>query len=414
VKKLADEGKFGGVRSVVVKTPLDPAIQSRAESAMENLLRQYGTQYGVKQGALVLMEPSGAVRAIVGGRDYGASQFNRATDALRQPGSSFKPYVYTAALMNGYTSASVVTDGPITIGNWSPQNYGRSFAGRVTLMSALARSLNTVPIRLGLAVGLNKVISAAEQMGVRTPLRLNRALALGTSEVTVLDQAAGYSTLANGGYRTVPFAAVEVLDTQGNMLWRHNRDAAPPERTLPEDTAAEMNKLMVNVVEGGTGRRAIVNGVKIGGKTGTSQSYRDAWFIGYSGNFTCAVWFGNDDYTSTREMTGGSLPAMAFAEVMTTAHAGIDLKPLPGISPATPAAAGAAVADAGAAYDAGQDGRLPRKAALVLDQISGMMRQAVVAQAGSGDTTSAAASASRTSVPLEETRAATSVSTRIN
>ncbi|MGQ4272452.1 transglycosylase domain-containing protein [Terrihabitans sp. B22-R8] len=386
VKKLADAGKLGGSRSVVVKTSLDPAVQSRAEESIENLLRQYGTQYGVKQAGLVLMEPFGAVRAIVGGRDYGASQFNRGTDALRQPGSSFKPYVYTAAMMNGYTANSIVTDGPITIGNWSPQNYGRSFAGRVTLMSALARSLNTVPIRLGLAVGLNKVVETAKLMGVRTPLRINRALALGTSEVTVLDQAAGYSSLANGGFRVEPYAAVEISDNRGALLWRHDRDAPAPERTIPAEAAAEMNRLMVNVVDAGTGRRAALEGLKIGGKTGTSQDYRDAWFIGYSGDFTCAVWFGNDNYSGTREMTGGTLPAMAFKEVMTVAQAGVDPRPIPGISPSGAPSAAIASAASPESHDNNQNGRLPRRASIVLDQINDLMQKAEIASISNVDT----------------------------
>jgi penicillin-binding protein 1A len=398
VKRLSDAGKFGGARSVVVKTPLDPAVQERAEAAVENTLRQYGPQYGVKQGAVVLMEPLGAVRAMVGGRDYGASQFNRATDALRQPGSSFKAYVYTTAMMNGYTGNSVVTDGPISIGNWSPQNYGHSFAGPVTLQNALARSLNTVPIRLGLAVGLNKVIDTAKLMGVRTPLRINRALALGTSEVTVLDQATGYSTLANGGFRIEPYAAVEVADSQGNILWRHDRDAAQPERTIPPNAISEMNRLMVNVVENGTGRRAIVDGVKVGGKTGTSQDYRDAWFIGFSGNFTCAVWFGNDDYTGTREMTGGSLPAMTFKDIMTLAQAGAPPQAIPGIEP-TGRTSGNQVAAAAAspAYDSGQNGRLARRASGVLDDITRLMEHAVPGSAGARQGADAGTTSGQTS-----------------
>jgi penicillin-binding protein 1A len=384
VKRLSDDGKLGGVRSVIVKTPLDPAVQAKAEETIENMLRQYGPQYGVKQAGVVLMEPQGAVRAMVGGRDYGASQFNRAADALRQPGSSFKPYVYTAAMMNGYTSTSIVTDGPITIGNWSPQNYGLSFAGRVTLMSAMARSLNTVPIRLGRAIGLDKVIETAKNMGVRTPLRLNRALALGTSEVTVLDQAVGFSSLANGGFKSVPYAATEIRDSAGRILWRHERDAPPLERTIPPEAVSEMNRVMVNVVEAGTGRRAAVDNTRIAGKTGTSQDYRDAWFIGYSGDFTCAVWFGNDDYSGTREMTGGSLPAMSFKEIMTVAQAGVDPRPIPGLAPVAKGQQIAAASAPEPSLDSGNGGRLPRRASLLLDEIDGLMRNASSSLASAG------------------------------
>jgi penicillin-binding protein 1A len=329
------------------------------------------------------MEPLGAVRAIVGGRDYGASQFNRATDAERQPGSSFKVYVYTTAMMNGYNPMSIVTDGPISIGNWSPQNYGHSFAGPTTLMNALARSYNTVPVRLGRALGLDKVVQTAASMGVRTPLRINRALALGTSEVTVLDQAAGYSTLANGGFKTVPYAAVEISDNLGNVIWSHEKNAPRAERTIPPQAVADMNKLLVNVVENGTGRRAILPGLTVGGKTGTSQDYRDAWFIGFTGDLTCAVWFGNDDFTGTRNMTGGSLPAMAFHEVMTVAQAGMEPKPIPGIAPRGGGASVPVAANTSdSPDDAAQSGRLPRRAAIVLDEIHTLMMRASGATAG--------------------------------
>jgi penicillin-binding protein 1A len=383
VKKLSDEGKLKGIRSVIVKTPLDPTVQKKAEEAIDNHLRQYGAQYGVKQAALVLMEPLGAVRAIVGGRDYGASQFNRATDAERQPGSSFKVYVYTTAMMNGYTPNSVVTDGPIAIGNWSPQNYGHSYAGPTTLMNALTRSYNTVPVRLGRALGLDKVVQTAVNMGVRTPLRINKALALGTSEVTVLDQATGYSALANGGFKIEPYAAVEIRDNVGNVLWSHERDAPKPERTVPPQAVSDMNKILVNVVENGTGRRAILPGITVGGKTGTSQDYRDAWFVGFTGDLTCAVWFGNDDFTGTRNMTGGSLPAMTFHDVMTVAMAGIDPTPIPGIAPRG-GGAGAPIAavNTDGPDAAAQAGRLPRRASIVLDEINTLMMRAAGASAG--------------------------------
>jgi penicillin-binding protein 1A len=382
VKKLADAGKLKGIRSVIVKTPLDPAVQKKAEEAIENNLRTYGAQYGVKQAALVLMEPLGAVRAIVGGRDYGASQFNRATDAERQPGSSFKVYVYTTAMMNGYNPMSIVTDGPISIGNWSPQNYSHGYAGPTTLMNALAHSYNTVPVRLGRALGLDKVVKTAVAMGVRTPLRINRALALGTSEVTVLDQATGYSTLANGGFRVEPYAAVEIRDNLGNVLWSHERDAPQPERTIPPQAVGFMNQLLVNVVENGTGRRAILPGITVGGKTGTSQDYRDAWFIGFTGDLTCAVWFGNDDFTGARNMTGGSLPAMTFHDVMTVAQGSNEPKPIPGIAPRGGGSAPVAAVSTDTPDEAAQAGRLPRRASAVLDEIHTLMIRASGASAG--------------------------------
>ena len=375
VKALADEGKFGDARSLVVRTALDPALQARAESSIENTLRQYGQQYGVKQASMALIEPQGAVRAMVGGRDYGASQFNRASEALRQPGSSFKVYVYTTAMLNGYTPTSVVLDGPITIGTWSPHNYSNRYHGKVQLITALTHSYNTVPVRLGRAVGLDKVIDTAVRMGVRTPLRLNRALALGTSEVTILDQATGYNTLANGGYRTVPYAVLDVRDSQGTILWRHDRDGKQPERVLAPQIVAEMNQMLVNVVENGTGRRAQIPGIRVGGKTGTSQDYRDGWFIGFTGDFTCAVWFGNDDYTGTKKMTGGTLPAMVWHDVMTLAESGVDPKPIPGVAPATGGAARVAERTGPPTGEPAGD-RLSRRAVSVLNDIEAMMRRA--------------------------------------
>jgi penicillin-binding protein 1A len=359
----------------VVRTALDPALQARAESSIENTLRQYGQQYDVKQASMALIEPQGAVRAMVGGRDYGASQFNRASDALRQPGSSFKVYVYTTAMLNGYTPKSVVLDGPITIGNWSPHNYSNRYHGRVQLITALTHSYNTVPVRLGRAVGLDKVIDTAVRMGVRTPLRLNRALALGTSEVTVLDQATGYNTLANGGYRTVPYAVLDVRNSNGTLLWRHDRDGTQPERVLSPQIVAEMNQMLVNVVENGTGRRAQLPGIRVGGKTGTSQDYRDGWFIGFTGDFTCAVWFGNDDYTGTRKMTGGTLPAMVWHDVMSLAESGVDPKPIPGVAPVSGGAARVADATGPPTSEPAGD-RLSRRAVSVLNDIEAMMRRA--------------------------------------
>ncbi len=327
VKRLSDGRAF----TLTVKTTLDPGLQKAADDAVESNLRQYGDRYDAQQAALVSMEPDGAVRALVGGRDYGESQFNRATNALRQPGSSFKPYVYMAALMNGFTPNSVLPDAPINIGGWTPENYGHSYRGNVTLMTALTLSINTIPVRLAQAIGREKIVDAAEKAGVRTPLRITRALPLGVSEVTVLDQAAGYSSFANGGFHVEPFGIIEMRDGDGNVIYRHDRDEPKPERVFPPEDVAEMNSMLHNVVEHGTGRRAILDGVPACGKTGTSQAYRDAWFIGFTGNYVTAIWMGKDDFTSTNRMTGGSLPAMTWQQYMTYAHTGVELKPIPGV-----------------------------------------------------------------------------------
>jgi penicillin-binding protein 1A len=278
------------------------------------------------------METNGAVRAIVGGRDYGASQFNRATMAERQVGSSFKPYVYAAAMEAGMTPETVVSDGPVYWGNWAPKNYGRSFSGRVTLASALARSINTVPVRLAKdKLGIDPIVKLTYAMGVESKLNEHKTMVLGTSGMTVMDQATGYNTMADGGYAGVRFGITQLRTRSGDVFYDHNRDAPPPRRVLSEQSVAYMNTMLAGVNEAGTGRRAAMPLIRSAGKTGTTQSYRDAWYVGYTGNYTAAVWLGNDDFTPSREMTGGSLPAMTWNRLMTHIHQNIDLKPIPGL-----------------------------------------------------------------------------------
>ena len=324
VKRLAG----GKHRVLTVKTSIDMTLQKQAEQAIERNLRDYGKQYGVTEAATVLMEPDGAVVAIVGGRDYGKSQFNRATDARRQPGSSFKPFVYTTAMMNGYKPSSVVVDAPITIGNWSPKNYGRSYSGPVTLTNALRRSINTIPVRLAQAIGRDKIVETAYKMGVKSELKITRSLPLGSSEVTVMDMATAYSVFANGGKKAEPHAVLQMLDSKGRVIYDRKRDVKEVQ-VIPEDAIAKMNEMLVTVVEAGTGRRAILPGIKAGGKTGTTSAYKDAWFCGFTGNYAAAVWFGNDDSKPTHRLTGGSLPAMTWQAIMSAAHQQVALKPLP-------------------------------------------------------------------------------------
>ncbi|WP_372423083.1 transglycosylase domain-containing protein [Salinarimonas chemoclinalis] len=347
VRDMARDGHFGNQRVLVVKTPLDQAMQRRAELAVEDTLRQHGERYRVGQAAAVLMEPDGAVRAIVGGRDYGQSQFNRAAHARRQPGSSFKPFVYATALSYlPYRPDSTVVDRPICLGNWCPNNYNRSFSGAMPMITALARSINTIPVRLSVELGEGdakrgraRIIETTRRMGVETPLADSSSLPIGASEMTVLDMAAGYAVFANGGERARPYPTVEVTTQDGVLLYAHDRDA-PRERVLSTGVVADMNTMLVAVPERGTGRRAAIDGIRSAGKTGTTNAYRDAWYAGYTGNFVAAVWFGNDDFTSTNNMTGGTLPAMTFKEIMTFAHGGVEPRPIPGLSDDGPAVAG--------------------------------------------------------------------------
>ncbi|MFZ5689737.1 MAG: transglycosylase domain-containing protein [Pseudomonadota bacterium] len=341
MKKLVDKlPKSVQERVFIVRTGLDVNLQRQAEQAIEEVLRDYGRQYGARQAATAVFENDGTLRALVGGRDYAESQFNRATDALRQPGSSFKPYVYAAAFMHGLKPTTVVPDAPICIGNWCPHNYSGGYSGSQTLTMALVRSINTIPVRLSIMVGngnpragRNKIVALAKSMGLRTPLTDTPSLPIGAGEVTVFDHAAAFATFPNGGMAVTPHAILEVRSATGELIWRFDRDGPKPRRVMPAQVAADINMILNQAVEAGTGRRAILEGVKAAGKTGTTNAYRDAWFAGYTGNMVAAVWFGNDDYAPTNRMTGGSLPAMTWQKIMAYAHQGIELKPMPGVVP---------------------------------------------------------------------------------
>ncbi|MBM3607487.1 MAG: PBP1A family penicillin-binding protein [Alphaproteobacteria bacterium] len=344
IKKLAGAGKLGADRVLTVRTALDTSLQRRAQEAVEDNLRQSGPRYRATQGASVVMEPNGAVRAIVGGRDYGESQFNRATGALRQPGSSFKPFVYATAMMvrPNLRPTTLVTDSPICLGNWCPKNYGGSFAGRVPLIRALASSYNTVAVKLSVDAGdgrnnwdkarsgRSRIVDLSRRMGLTTPLNDTVSLPIGAGEVHVLDMAAAYAVFANGGYAALPFAAVEVRNSAGDVIYRRDPDNEPRERLLTERVVADMNMMMSAVVHSGTARRAILPGIPTAGKTGTTNAYRDAWFVGFSANYVTAVWYGNDNYRPMNNMTGGSVPAQTWYDIMSFAHQGIELRSYPG------------------------------------------------------------------------------------
>ena len=344
VKALATAKKLGQDRVLIVKTPLDTNLQRHAEQTLEDMLRQHGRQYKAGQGAMVVMDVDGAVRSIVGGRDYGQSQFNRATDALRQPGSSFKPFVYAAAMTTNpkLRPNSVVVDQPICLGNWCPQNYGRSFSGSMPLVSALARSINSIPVRMSLEIGKGNakagravIIDTAKRMGLVHPLSDSSSLPIGAAEVTVMDMTASYAVFASGGRRADPYAAWEVRNSSGEIIYRHDR-AVQPKQVLETRVVNDMNFMLNKVVEEGTGKRAILEGIKAAGKTGTTNAYRDAWFVGYTGNLVAAVWYGNDDHSTMNDMTGGTLPAMTWKEVMAVAHQNLEIRPMPGLEPESP------------------------------------------------------------------------------
>ncbi len=324
-------------RYFVVRTALDSNLQRYAEHEIESELRQYGHDYGASQSAAVFADLDGGIRAMIGGRDYGASQFNRATDALRQPGSSFKPYVYATALANGFTPNSVVDDSPVCIGNWCPHNYAGGYTGRVTLIEALTHSINVIPVKLSIALGNGNpklgramIVQTARNFGIHAPLPDTPSLPIGADEVNVYEHAVAYATFPNLGRAVVPHAALEVRTGTGQLVWRFDRDGPKPRQVISPQVALDMIKMMNSVVENGTGKRAQLDGIKVAGKTGTTNSWRDAWFVGYTGNFVGAVWMGNDDFSPTKRMTGGTLPAQAWHNIMSYAHQGIELRPLPG------------------------------------------------------------------------------------
>ena len=319
-------------------SPIDVNLQRQAELAVENSLRQHGREYHARQAAAVLMEHDGAVRAMVGGRDYGESQFNRATDALRQPGSSFKPYVYAAALQSGgFKPTSVVVDSPVCIGNWCPKNYSGGYSGSMTL-TAGADALDQR--RAGQAVdrARQRQSEGRPRQDPRRRPQGGAALAAHRHAVDAdrrqrSDGARPHRRLRHlRQRRQVDHAAraARSAHRHGDLVWRFDRDGKKPVQVIDPQVALDMNMMLNSAAEQGTGRRAMLPGIPIAGKTGTTNAYRDAWFVGYTGNYIAGVWFGNDDYQATNRMTGGSLPAMTWQEIMVYAHQGIELRPLPG------------------------------------------------------------------------------------
>jgi penicillin-binding protein 1A len=341
MRKLVDTfPKSVTSRSFVVRTALDTNLQHYVEREAESQLRQYGRDYGASQVAAVIGDLDGGVRAMIGGRDYGASQFNRATDALRQPGSSFKPYVYATALANGFKPTSVVTDSPVCIGNWCPHNYSGGYSGSVTLLEAITHSINVIPVKLSIMLGNGNpklgramIVQTARNFGIHSPLPDTPSLPIGADEVYVYEHAIAYATFPNLGRAVVPHAALEVRTDSGQLVWRFDRDGPKPKQVISPEVAMDMIKMMNSVVENGTGRRAELDGVPTCGKTGTTNDWRDAWFVGYTGNFVGAVWMGNDDYSPTKRMTGGTLPAATWHNIMAYAHQGVELRALPGLPP---------------------------------------------------------------------------------
>ncbi|RAX43349.1 transglycosylase domain-containing protein [Rhizobium tropici] len=311
---------------LIVDTTLDMSLEEKAEKALEDVLAKDGKKLSASQASLVSVDATGAIRALVGGRDYAQSQFNRAVTAKRQPGSAFKPFVYTAALEAGLTPNSIRNDMPVKIGNWAPENYEQRYSGPVTLATAVAQSLNTVAAQLVAEIGPDQVIKVARRLGIESDLQANASIALGTSEVSLLELTSAYATFMNGGFKVAPHVITKVTTASGKVLYQANTDN--PERVLNPDIVANMNAMMAGVIAYGTGKAARIPGWQAAGKSGTTQSFRDALFVGFTSHLTTGVWFGNDDGKSMRKVTGGGLPAKAWKEFMVAAHKGITPTPI--------------------------------------------------------------------------------------
>ena len=306
-------------QDLVVQTTLDPKLQRAAEATLNKVLAERGPQMKASQGALVAMRPDGAVVALVGGTDYRATQFNRATQALRQPGSAFKAFVFLTAFENGFTPTQNFVDGPIRIGNWSPGNYQDKFYGKVTLREAFARSLNSVAIQISEKVGRKRVVETALRLGITEPLDSTPAVALGVSETTLLEMTGAYATFANLGNGVWPRGIDRITARDGTVVYE--RLGSGPGEVASGQAVNKMLDVMQATVEWGTAKKAKQDR-PVYGKTGTSQSFRDAWFIGLSRDLVAGIWVGNDDNAPMDKVTGGTLPVAIWHDFMAQALAG--------------------------------------------------------------------------------------------
>ena len=324
---------------VVVSTTINWDLQKAAEDIVRTAVEKNGEAKGFSQGALVAMDVDGTVRALVGGVDYAQSQFNRAVTARRQPGSTFKPFVYLAAMEKGYTPDTVADDAPFDYNGWSPSNSSGKYAGPVTLRQGLAYSLNTISARLAIDVTPQIVVDTAYRMGIGSPLQAVPSIALGTQEVSLLELTGAYAPFANGGVGVIPSVITRIETAAkngqpGKVLYE--QVPAGPGQVVEPHIVGEMNDMMTTALEIGTGKKAHLNGWPIAGKTGTSQKARDALFVGYTSRMVAGVWLGNDDDTATT-LSGGNIPTEIWSEFMTKAHEGLPVSPLPGdVAPAAP------------------------------------------------------------------------------
>jgi len=313
---------------VIVETTIDPTLQRKAQALVGKTMAEHGPARKAEQAAALILDTNGEVRALIGGKSYKESQYNRALKSHRQPGSAFKPFVYLAALESGLTPDTVIEDRPVNINGWRPKNYKDEYLGAITMREALARSVNTVAVRLTMEAGRWRVMRTAHRLGIESDIHNNPSLALGTAEVTLLELVSAYVPFANGGYVAAPHIVKRIRTPKGKIVYKRRTTGRPRAVALPYVGA--MNDMMRATIVSGTGKRAALPGRPAAGKTGTTQKFRDAWFVGYTANYVAGVWVGNDDGTPMKGVTGGSLPADIWKAMMMEAHLKNRPAPLPG------------------------------------------------------------------------------------
>lgn len=321
-------GYIGKLESdVIVETTIIPRLQKMAARSLKTNMKRLGAKQNVGQAAMISLDTQGGVVAMLGGKSYARSQFNRAIRAKRQPGSAFKPFVYLAAVEHGLNPETVRRDVPISIRGWRPRNYTGDYLGAISLTQALAKSVNTVAAKLVLEVGGKRVVKTARRLGITTPLHANPSIALGTAEVSPLEMTAAFVPFANGGMGVVPHIINRIKTLDGKVIY--DRSGSGPGRVIRPRHVGAMNTMLRETIISGTGRAAQLGNRPAAGKTGTSQDFRDAWFIGYTSDYVTGVWVGNDNGKPTKKVTGSGLPAYIWRDFMKPAHANLPIRPLP-------------------------------------------------------------------------------------
>lgn len=313
---------------IIVETTIDPVLQKRSQAIVTAVMKRDGARRKAGQASAIVLDTAGAVRAMVGGASYKESQYNRVVKSRRQPGSAFKPFVYLAALESGFTPDSVIDDAPINVNGWRPANYKKEYLGPISMRRSLAESVNTVSVRLTMEAGRWRVARTARRLGIESEIHNNLSLALGTAEVTLLELASAYVPFANGGYVAAPHIVTRIRTPRGKVLYER-RTLGHPQAVALRNVGA-MNSMMHEVMLNGTGRRAALPDRPSAGKTGTTQNFRDAWFVGHTASYVAGVWVGNDDGSPMKKVTGGTLPASIWREIMIEAHRKKQPSPLPG------------------------------------------------------------------------------------